>query len=74
MGDRDSTDWRCPTKFAECETDASRPTSPVEWQAWRWHLGPWDMWFLASGRLLSFTVYWFRRRPAPTLTGDPGRG
>jgi hypothetical protein len=38
------------------ETGAIRPSGHVDWRALRWHLGVWDLWFLAWGVTLAVAV------------------
>jgi len=42
------------------ETGVLRPTSPVDWNALRWHLELWDMWFLVWGLFLGLAVWGYR--------------
>ena len=38
------------------ETGAIRPSGHVDWRALRWHLGVWDLWFLAWGVALAVAL------------------
>jgi hypothetical protein len=38
------------------ETGAIRPSGYVDWRALRWHLGVWDLWFLAWGVALAVAL------------------
>jgi hypothetical protein len=42
------------------ETGAIRPSGHVDWRALRWHLGVWDLWFLAWGVALGVALRAYR--------------